>query len=130
MTAGMDGLRRRGELVTPPRQRNPQVPGVIEDIVMHALAGEVSARYQRAEDLLADLLRARSEVAPRRATVEAASSIPSPASAPARPRPVARPASSPARVRTREVTASRFCWNCRKPLPARAAKCPFCGESQ
>ena len=34
------------------------------------------------------------------------------------------------RVRTRDLSAGRFCWNCRKPLPARAARCPFCGENQ
>jgi serine/threonine-protein kinase len=119
---------RRGGLVAPLRQRNPHVPAVIDDIVMHALAGEVSARYQRAEDLLTDLLRARNELAPRRPTPEPAAQV-SPAAA-ARDRAVARPAAAPARVRTREIGASRFCWNCRKPLPARAAKCPFCGESQ
>ncbi len=140
--ADLDRLRR-GELVTPPRQRNPQVPGVIDDIVMRALAGEVSARYQQAEDLLADLLRARGELSPRRPAADppatapmpaAATSAPMPAPAPApvgaRPRAVSRPAAPPPRVHTREIAASRFCWNCRKPLPARAAKCPFCGETQ
>jgi hypothetical protein len=37
---------------------------------------------------------------------------------------------TPARIRTREVMATRFCWNCRKPLPAKAARCPFCDETQ
>jgi hypothetical protein len=37
---------------------------------------------------------------------------------------------TPPRVRTREVAAGRFCWNCRKPLPARASRCPFCDETQ
>jgi hypothetical protein len=40
------------------------------------------------------------------------------------PRPVR------SRIRTREFAASRFCWNCRKPLPAKARRCPFCGETQ
>jgi serine/threonine protein kinase len=130
--ADLDRLRR-GELVTPPRQRNPAVPPVIDDIVMKALAGEVSSRYQRAEDLVADLLNARAEVAPRRAAVDlpAAAAGGGAVGVPARtPRAVARPAASPARVRTRELAAGRFCWNCRKPLPARGAQCPFCGESQ
>ncbi len=127
--ADLDRLRR-GELVTPPRQRNPQVPGVIDDIVMRALAGEVSSRYQRAEDLLADLIRARGELTVRRPAAAAPAAVSAPAIAAVRPRAVARPAASPSRVRTREIAAGRFCVNCRKPLPARAAKCPFCGESQ
>src|SRR4029077_19795346 len=41
----MDKLRT-GELVSAPRLRNPSIPKVIDDIVMRALAPEVSARYQ------------------------------------------------------------------------------------
>jgi serine/threonine-protein kinase len=125
--ADLDRLRR-GELVTPPRMRNPQIPGVIDDIVMKALAGSVSARYQRAEDLVSDLLRARSEVGARRPAAEAA--VAADVAAAPRGRAVARPAAAPSRVRTREVAGGRFCWNCHKPLPARTATCPFCGETQ
>jgi predicted amidophosphoribosyltransferase len=35
-----------------------------------------------------------------------------------------------ARLRARESISGRFCWHCRKPLHARADRCPFCGESQ
>jgi serine/threonine protein kinase len=113
---------KRGELVEPLRRRYPQIPQVVEDIVMRALAGDVTARYQRAEDLLSDILNARKDLArrPVAAVVPAASGI--------RPTPVNRP--TPARVRTREVSVGRFCWNCRKPLPARGTRCPFCGETQ
>jgi len=124
--ADLDRLRR-GELVTPPRARNPQVPAVLDEIVMRALAGNVSARYQKAEDLLADLLRARTELGPRRPAPEPVAAAEVPA---ARARAVARPAAAPGRVRTRDVSATRFCWSCHKPLPARAAACPFCGETQ
>ncbi|MGH9309696.1 MAG: hypothetical protein ACRD1U_10005, partial [Vicinamibacterales bacterium] len=34
------------------------------------------------------------------------------------------------RVRSRDAPASRFCWQCRKPLHARSNRCPFCGETQ
>ena len=34
------------------------------------------------------------------------------------------------RLRAREAPAARFCWQCRKPLHARADRCPFCGETQ
>ena len=49
----------KGELVSPPRTRNPKIPAQINDIVMKAVAPDVKARYQRASDLLNDLLSAR-----------------------------------------------------------------------
>ena len=48
-----------GELVTPPRLKNPAIPKAINDIVMRAMAPDVTARYQRAADLLDDVLAAR-----------------------------------------------------------------------
>jgi len=117
---------RRGELVEPPRLRNPDIPPVIEAIVMRALAADVSARYQRAEDVLTDLLDARRELV-RRPAPEAAA-----AAGRARPGPPVPPAVRviTPRGRPRDASAGRFCWNCRKPQPARGAFCPFCGESQ
>src|SRR5438552_3128447 len=108
-----------GELVSPPRLKNPAIPKTISDIVMKALAPETTARYQRAADLLDDVLAARGSTrrtpAPKRheATLgrDDAQSIQS-------------------RLRAREAPAARFCWHCRKPLHARTDRCPFCGESQ
>ena len=45
-----------GELVTPPRMRNPSIPREVNDIVMKALAPDVTVRYQRAADLLEAVL--------------------------------------------------------------------------
>ncbi len=61
----------KGELVSPPRTRNPKIPSKINDIVMKAVAPDVKARYQRASDLLNDLLATRGgrktlRVTPRR----------------------------------------------------------------
>src|SRR3954471_22172397 len=56
--ADLDRLRR-GELTQPLRSRNSSVPKIIDDIVMRAMAPDVASRYQRAEDLLNDLLNAR-----------------------------------------------------------------------
>jgi len=53
---------RRGELVRPPRSRNAQVPLAVNEIVMRALAGSVTERYQRAEDLLHDILLVRKNI--------------------------------------------------------------------
>jgi len=116
---------RRGELVAPPRTISPGIPQAIEDIVMRALAGEVSARYQRAEDLLRDLLAVRRETVATGGRLPAAAVAPRPDPA----RPVAARPPTP-RHRTREMAVSRFCWHCRKPLPARSGRCPFCGETQ
>ncbi len=122
--ADLDKLMK-GELVSPPRTKNPKIPAKINDIVMKAVAPDVNNRYQRASDLLNDLLAARG----RRKTTRV---IP-------RQTPTAPPvAASPAedlhdmhtRLRARETPQPRFCWHCRKPLQARSARCPFCGEAQ
>jgi len=105
----------RGELVTAPRLKNSKIPKAVNDVVMKALAADVTHRYQRASDLLADVLGGT--------TVSR--------------RPVAVGANREAnvseihsRLRSRETPQASFCWHCRKPLQARTAKCPFCGELQ
>ena len=49
----------RGALTTPPREVNRRIPRGISDIVMKAMAPDVSSRYQRAADLLEAVLAAR-----------------------------------------------------------------------
>jgi serine/threonine-protein kinase len=119
---------RRGDLVSPVRLRNPSIPPEIEAIVMRALRADVAGRYGRAEDLLNDILDVRRTL--DRSPPPAPPPAPAASATPAAevPRPVRRV--TPARVRTREIVASRFCWRCRKPLPARGSLCPFCGENQ
>jgi eukaryotic-like serine/threonine-protein kinase len=114
---------RRGELLSPPRLRNPKVPKAINDIVLKAMAPGIHARYQRASELLDDVLAARDAIG-------------GPA-APRTPRPVARDGAMSAeahdihsRLRARVSPPPRFCWHCRKPLHARSDRCPFCGEAQ
>src|SRR5438034_2962308 len=108
-----------GELVSPPRLKNPSIPKSINDIVMKAMAPDVATRYQRAADLLEDVLAARGSTrrtpAPKRHEAT-------------RGRDDAQSIQS--RLRAREAPAARFCWHCRKPLHARTDRCPFCGESQ
>jgi serine/threonine protein kinase len=104
----------RGELVTPPRLKNSRIPKAINDIVLKALAADPTQRYQRAADLLTDLLASAN--APRRRAASAARD--------------AGVGDFQARLRARETPQASFCWHCRKPLQARTAKCPFCGENQ
>ena len=112
-----------GELVSPPKLRNPSIPKAISDIVMKAMAPEPTARYQRATDLLDDVLAARN-----------ATRTPQPAAVP-RQAAAGRTGHDDAqsiqsRLRAREAPAARFCWHCRKPLHARTDRCPFCNEKQ
>ena len=109
-----------GELVSPPRLRNPRIPKAINDVVLKAMAPGITERYQRAGDLLQDVLGARS--APVRKVARGG-----PAGEPAAGDERADPHGLP---RPRETAASRFCWHCRKPLHARADRCPVCGEAQ
>ena len=56
----------KGELLVSVRARNPKIPRSINDIVLKAMAPEVHARYQRASDVLEDILAARGNTTPRR----------------------------------------------------------------
>jgi serine/threonine-protein kinase len=120
-TPGPGDIERlmRGELVTAPRLRNARIPRAINDIVLRAMAADIPARYQRAADLLNDVLAAREPAARRRreprgraaGTDESVADI-------------------QVRLKARETPQPRFCWHCRKPLHARTARCPFCNEAQ
>jgi eukaryotic-like serine/threonine-protein kinase len=103
-----------GELVSAPRLKNPSIPKAVSDVILRAMAPDVTARYQRASDLLTDLLATRP--APVRKAVVGER------------RDGAMEAARPPRAR--DTPEPRFCWQCRKPLHARADLCPFCGERQ
>jgi eukaryotic-like serine/threonine-protein kinase len=130
----------RGELLVDPRAKNPQIPQVVSDIVLRAMAPDVTHRYQRASELLDDVLafRDRRRVAPPTppATPIFEASIPEPSipagSIPARSinAGLSEWPDIQARLRAREPVVARFCWHCRKPLHARSPRCPFCGEAQ
>jgi serine/threonine protein kinase len=111
----------RGELVTPPRVRNSRLPKAINDIIMRALVPDLTVRYQRAADLLEDLLAARAPAARRgkgRRTAVGLDLVD------------ANVADIQSRLKARETPQPRFCWQCRKPLHARTDRCPFCNEAQ
>src|SRR4029078_4237 len=45
-----------GELVSPPRLRNPKIPKSVNDIVLKAMAPAIGSRYQRGSDPLSHIL--------------------------------------------------------------------------
>jgi hypothetical protein len=113
--------------------RNSKIPRGISDIVMKAMAADISNRFQRASDVLEAVLAARARpVAPGGARRDAPGV---PERRPWRPAPLDAEAPESvddiqARLKAREAPQPKFCWRCRKPLHARADKCPFCGEQQ
>ncbi|MGH9140170.1 MAG: protein kinase domain-containing protein, partial [Vicinamibacterales bacterium] len=123
--ADLDRLMK-GELLTAPRLKNPKIPKSINDIVLKAMAPEIHARYQRAGELLDDVLAVRSTPS-RRTPRAAASATQEPAGAIVGD-DVAHDIHL--RLKAREAPQPRFCWHCRKPLHARSDRCPFCGEGQ
>ena len=110
----------RGELVTAPRVRNSKIPKAINDIIMRALAPDLTVRYQRASDLLEELLAARAPAVRggRKRTAVGLDLAES------------NVADIQSRLKARETPQARFCWQCRKPLHARSDRCPFCNEVQ
>jgi eukaryotic-like serine/threonine-protein kinase len=136
-TPGLGDIEKlmTGELVTAPQLRNPKLPKTVSDIILRAMAPDPVNRYQRAGDLLDALVA----VGGPRGPLGASSPTPVPPPAPTPPDPPATPAVSEtpepvqdiqSRLRARETPLPRFCWHCRKPLHARSARCPFCGEAQ
>jgi len=115
--ADLDRLMR-GELLVSPRLRNPKIPRAINDIVLKAMAPDITSRYARASELLDDLLAAREGTAFRSSASPAALAG------------LGDVAEIQGRLKARETPQARFCWHCRKPLHARSDKCPFCGEKQ
>jgi serine/threonine-protein kinase len=108
---------RRGDLLTAPRLKNPKIPKAVNDIVLKAMAPEIRERYQRAGELLDDVMAFReSMIRPARSSSAATISD--------------DVQEIQSRLKARETPQPRFCWHCRKPLHARSDRCPFCGETQ
>jgi serine/threonine-protein kinase len=107
------GRLLRGEMLVSPRLKNPKVPKDISDIVLKAMAPEIHARYQRAGELLDDVLANRGKTL-----------------RPTPPTEGSEVSDIKSRVKaSRESPQPRFCWHCRKPLHARSDRCPFWARS-
>ena len=113
----------RGELTTSPRLHNPKIPKAISDIVLKAMAPDITARYARAHDLLDAILAARPHAAGRRPWPAAAAA--GGAARASRPGRTSANGSRPARRRL-HGSAGTVASRC----PPAPAPVPFCGEAQ
>ena len=116
--ADLDRLMR-ADFVSPPRLKNPKIPKAVNDIIMKAMAPQIHARYQRASDLLSEVLALQTSLGRRTLSTS-----------PAGDSFVESVQEIQTRLKAREAPQPRFCWHCRKPLHARSDRCPFCGEAQ
>ena len=132
--ADLDRLMRGELVVQSPRTKNRSIPTGISNIVLKALQADPAKRYQRAGDLLQDVLAARGTTARKGAPRRAAGAGTSTATVTPPPRVTPRHEENVAdiqsRLKARETPQPRFCWHCRKPLHARTDRCPFCSENQ
>lgn len=92
---------------TPPVLKNRKVSKAFNDIIVKAMAKDLSKRYRSAAELLEELKHL--SITPKKAL---------------------ELSEMKARIAAREVPAPSFCFHCRRPLPKRAQVCPFCGQKQ
>ena len=116
---------RRGELTRQPRVRNSAIPKAVNDLVMTAMAPELSNRYQRASDFLFDLESCQN-MTPQPSPDDSRS----PAGLSTTPGPSDEIRGIQSRLKARDPLLGGFCWKCHKPLHARTDRCPFCNEIQ
>ena len=115
---------KTGELVRPPRLCTPSIPKALNDIIMKAMAPDLSKRYQRSGQLRTDLEGCRETGRDQHAPPLSVATSPSAV------RTGGQPFGFQSRSKTRDSPSARFCWQCHKPLHARTDRCPFCGETQ
>jgi len=92
---------------TPPVLKNRKVSKGFSDVIVKAMAKDLTQRYRSAGDLLSELKHLK--VTPKRQ--RELSDIRE-------------------RIAARETPREGLCFHCRRPLPRRATNCPFCGQKQ
>lgn len=117
---------RSGELVKPPRLKRPSIPKRFNDIVMNAMAADLSIRYRKASDLLDDLRISKNLLSgtPDTAPTTGSATLKKEANEAREARNIQE------RLKAQQTPKAKFCWHCHKPLHARTNQCPFCSEIQ
>jgi eukaryotic-like serine/threonine-protein kinase len=92
---------------TPPVLKNRRVSKGLSDIVVKAMARDLTQRYHNAAELLADLKRLKGTPKRQRELSDIRE-----------------------RIAARDTPREGLCFHCRRPLPRRATACPFCGQKQ
>ncbi len=91
--------------ITPPRIKNSHLPREIDTIIMKCLHSDTGNRYQGAGEIIEALERFRGKDAKKTEIDD-----------------IRR------RIQAREHRQNACCWNCRKPLPYKSTRCPYCNE--
>ncbi|MFO7980523.1 MAG: serine/threonine-protein kinase [Candidatus Aminicenantes bacterium] len=91
--------------ITPPRIKNSRIPKEIDLIIMKCLSPKIENRYQSAEEISKDLEHFKGKDVEKSELIDIRK-----------------------RIQARETKINHLCWNCRRPLPYKSKKCPYCGE--
>lgn len=91
--------------ITPPRLKNTHIPKEIDRIIMKCLASQIEDRYQDPSEITKDISKFKGKDAKKSELDD-----------------IRR------RIQARESRKDKLCWNCRKPMPHKSEKCPYCGE--
>jgi serine/threonine-protein kinase len=92
---------------TPPNLKNRRVSKEFSDVVVKAMARDLSQRHRTAAELYEELRRLRSTSKQQRELSDIRQ-----------------------RIAARDTSRDAVCFNCRRPLPKRATECPFCRAKQ
>jgi serine/threonine protein kinase len=92
--------------ITPPRLKNNTIPKEVDKIIMRCLAVKLEDRYEKSSEIIRDLSHYRGRDSIKSEIEEIRD-----------------------RIKARERTKATLCWNCRRPLPHKEKKCPYCGET-
>ena len=91
--------------ITPPRLKNPRIPREVNNIVMKCLSNKIEDRYQSPAELLKQIAVYRGKDTQK----DEISDIRK-------------------RIKARDLRKAELCSNCRRPLPYKSTRCPYCGE--
>lgn len=91
--------------ITPPRLKNSRIPREVNNIIMKCLSNKLEGRYQSPAELLKHLAIYKGKDTQKDEITDIRG-----------------------RIKARNLRKAELCSNCRRPLPYKATRCPYCGE--